>query len=176
VLLALALDFERQSDLSLGIITADHVSRLAVSANILRVIDERGVRVSEVPARTGVAKMAIDVWLRNLEDRGYVVVGPDPAGGRFRMARLTADGQRAQQIYGRWAAEVEARSAERFGDGAFPELREALTPIVGEDGPASRLRLGMGPHPGGWRAQLPQPKVLPHYPVVSMRGGFPDGS
>jgi hypothetical protein len=40
VLLAFALDFERESDLSLGIYTSDGVSRLEISANILRVLDE----------------------------------------------------------------------------------------------------------------------------------------
>lgn len=170
VLLALALDFEQQSDF------ADHVSRSAVSANVLRVIDERGVRVSEVPARTGVAKMAVDNQLGNLEDRGYIVVGPDPGGSRFKVATTTAKGQRAHKFYRRWTDEVEQRFGERFGDAACPELREALEPIVCDEGPDSPLRRGMDPYPDGWRAQVPRPEILPHYPVVSMRGGFPDGS
>jgi hypothetical protein len=172
VLLALALDFEQHSDLALGIYTADHVSRLAVSANVLRVIDEPGVRVSEVPARTGAAKMAIDTWLGNLEVRDYIVVGPDPRGSRFKVATPTPKGQRAQKVYGRWTGEVE----ERFGTAACLALREALVPIVCNGGLDSPLRRGMKPYPDGWRAQVARPEVLPHYPVISMRGGFPDGS
>jgi DNA-binding MarR family transcriptional regulator len=172
VLLALALDFEQQSDLAIGVSADDHTARLAVSANVLRVIDERGVRVSEVPARTGVAKMAVDNQLGILEGRGYIVVGPDPGGSRFKVATPTAKGQRAQKLYQRWTGEVE----ERFGKAACPELREALVPIICDDGPGSPLRRGMDPYPDGWRAQVPRPEVLPHYPVVSMRGGFPDGS
>jgi len=176
VLLAVALDFEQQSDLSLGVSTGDHVSRLAVSANVLRVVDERGVRVSEVPALTGVAKMAVDVWLVNLEDRGYIVVGPDPGGSRFKVATPTVKGQRAQKLYKRWTGEVEKRFGERFGKTVCPELREALVPIVCGDGTDSPLRRGMVPYPDGWRAQVSLPEVLPDYPVVSLRGGFPDGS
>jgi predicted transcriptional regulator len=176
VLLALALDFEQQSDLALGIATADHVSRLAIGANVLRVIDEQGVRVSQVPARTGLAKMAVDNQLGSLEDGGYIVVGPDPGGSRFKVAIPTAKGLRAQQLYGRWTGEVEERFGERFGPAACPELRQAVGSIVCDDGADSPFRQGMDPYPDGWRAQLSRPEVLPDYPVVSMRGGFPDGS
>ncbi len=40
----------------------------------------------------------------------------------------------------------------------------------------SMFRLETHPYPDGWRAQVSRPEVLPDYPVVSMRGGFPDGS
>lgn len=176
VLLALALDFEQRSDLELGIYTADHVSRLAITANFLRAVDGPGVRVSQLPARTGVAKMAIDNWLGSLDGHGYLAIGPDPAGTRFKVATLTVKGQRARERYPRWAAEVEDRLAERFGASAFPELRAALAPVVGDAGAGSPLRRGMEPYPDGWRAQVPRPGGLPHYPVISLRGGFPDGS
>jgi hypothetical protein len=134
------------------------------------------VRVSEIPARTGVAKMAVDNQLANLEDRGYIAVGPDPGGSRFKVATATAKGQRAQKHYRRWNDEIEQRFGERFGKAACPELRAALVPIVCDDRPDSPLRRGIEPYPDGWRAQVPRPEVLPHFPVVSMRGGFPDGS
>jgi hypothetical protein len=171
VLLALSLDFERQCDLATGAATAGRVPRLAVSANVLRVTGEQGVRVAEVPARTGVAKMAVENQLGNLADRGFIAVGPDPGGSRFKVATPTARGQRARVLYRRWTGEAQ----ERFGKAACAELREALAAVVRDD-PDSALRRGMDPYPDGWRAQVPQPEVLPHYPVVSMRGGFPDGS
>jgi DNA-binding MarR family transcriptional regulator len=175
-LLVLALDFDQRSDLALGIYTSGHVSRLTITANILRALDERGVRVSQIPARTGVAKMTIDNWLGSLDDHGYVTIGTDPAGGRFKVAKLTDKGQRSQELYRRWAGEAEHRLAQRFGSSACHELRKALAPVIGGAGIDSSLRKGMEPYPDGWRAQLPQASVLPHYPVISMRGGFPDGS
>jgi DNA-binding MarR family transcriptional regulator len=124
-------------------------------------------------SRSGrVAKMTIDNWLGALDDHGYITIGPDPAGSRFKAATLTGNGQRAQELYRRWADEVDDRLAGRFGPSACPELREALAPIIGDAG----LRTGMELYPDGWRAQVPRPDVLPHYPVISMRGGFPDGS
>ena len=35
---------------------------------------------------------------------------------------------------------------------------------------------GLEPRPGAWRAAVPRPAVLPRYPVVTHRGGYPDGS
>ena len=32
------------------------------------------------------------------------------------------------------------------------------------------------PYLDGWRAAVPKPEVLPHFPMVLHRGGFPDGS
>jgi hypothetical protein len=35
---------------------------------------------------------------------------------------------------------------------------------------------GLEPYPDGWRASVPRPEGLPHYPMVTHRGVFPDGS
>ena len=164
LLLALALDFEGESRLALGVYTDRGAARLAVSANLLRVLDDGGTRVRDLPAATGVAQMAIGNWLGSLEERRYLAVGPDPAGGRFKVARLTPRGRQARDAYLRWAA----------ADGGRPdaaELRAALAPLG-----ADRLRDGTEPYPDGWRAKVSRPATLPHYPVISPRGGFPDGS
>jgi DNA-binding MarR family transcriptional regulator len=176
VLLAFALDFERDSDLSLGIYTSGGTSRLEISANILRVVGQQGVRVADIPALTGVAKMAIDNWLDSLEQHRYLVVGPDPAGSRFKVARLTAKGLEAREAYFRWTGHVEHRWEERFGPRAVGALRDSIEPLAGGSDAESPLWRGIEPYPDGWRAQVRQPETLPHYPVVSARGGFPDGS
>ncbi len=176
LLLAFALDFGGESDLSLGIYTSSADSRLAISANILRVLNEDGVRVSEIPALTGVAKMVIDNWLGALEEHRYVVVGPDPAGSRFKVARLTPRGREVRDAYVRWTATVERTWGARYGTSVLRRFREAIEPLVhGSDG-ESPLWRGLEPYPDGWRAQIRRPEMLPDYPVVSARGGFPDGS
>jgi hypothetical protein len=57
------------------------------------------------------------------------------------------------------------------------QLRDLLEVIV-QDGSAahSPLFAGLNPYPEGWRAKVRKPETLPHFPVVSHRGGFPDGS
>jgi DNA-binding MarR family transcriptional regulator len=176
VLLAFALDFERESDLSLGIYTSGGTSRLGVSANILRVLSAQGVRVADIPTRTGVAKMAIDNWVGTLEEHRYLTVGPDPTGSRFKVAKLTPKGRKAQDAYFRWTDGVDHRWEDRFGSRALRALRDSIEPLVDGPGADSPLWRSTDPYPDGWRAQVARPETLPHYPVVSARGGFPDGS
>jgi hypothetical protein len=83
-------------------------------------------------------------------------------------------------IDGRWQA--------RFGAAEVARLRESLQALFApadEDGPL--MSRGLRPYPDGWRAHEPYVArttamvndpagALPHYPMVSHRGGFPDGS
>jgi DNA-binding MarR family transcriptional regulator len=176
VLLACALDFEQESDLSLGQYSQGGASRLGISANILRVVGDEPVRVASLPDLAGVAKMAVDNWLGALEQHGYLTIGPDPAGTRFRVARLTPGGRKARDGYHHWAAGVESRWQERFGSGPVSALRNSAERLVSGPGQGSPLWRGIEPYPDGWRAQARRPSTLPHYPAVTHRGGFPDGS
>lgn len=175
VLLALALDFEDSSSLSLGIYTAARPSRLAISANVLRVLNGDGVRVADIPGSTGVAKMSIDNWVGSLETHGYVTIGTDPAGGRYRLARLTSKGRRARDAYLHWTGQVEQRWQDHHGT-SLPRLRHAMEQLVVEPAQRARLYRGIEAYPDGWRRQVREPATLPYYPVLSARGGFPDGS
>ena len=167
VLLGYAIHFERRSPLS-----------LAICANVLRILDSRGVRVRDLPARSGVSKESIAMAMGILTKRDLVTVGADPAGGRWKVARLTPRGQEAQWAYTDGIATLEQKSAERFGADAIARLRTALAALVGDPGDpaASPLMQGLEPYPDNWRTDVRPPQTLPHYPMVLHRGGFPDGS
>jgi DNA-binding MarR family transcriptional regulator len=163
VLLAFAIEYERESDLS-----------LAISANLVRVLHEDGVRVRDLPLVTGVSKEAIRMAMGILQKRGFAVVEPDPTGGA-KVARLTPKGRKAQDAY-RWLLDtIEGRWQARFGKGTIRTLRELLEGLV-EGAELSPLFSGLEPYPDGWRASVRKPNTLPHYPMVLHRGGFPDGS
>ena len=164
------------SDLSLGVYTSGKPSRLEVSANVLRALEPHGTRVADVPALTGVAKMATDNWLGALEQHRYVTVGPGAAGSRGKVARLTAKGGRQAGRLSSVGRHGRAQWEARFGAHAVRRLRAATERLVTEPAVQSPLWRGIEPYPDGWRAQVPRPRTLPHYPVVSPRGGFPDGS
>jgi len=167
VLLGYAIHFERRSPLS-----------LAICANVLRILDSRGVRVRDLPAGSGVSKESIAMTMGILTKRDLVTVGADPAGGRGKVARLTPRGQTGQWAYTDGIATLEQKSAERFGADAIARLRAALEALVGDPGDpaASPLMQGLEPYPDNWRADVRPPRTLPHYPMVLHRGGFPDGS
>ncbi|MGD1050572.1 MAG: hypothetical protein ABR947_05830 [Solirubrobacteraceae bacterium] len=176
-LLAFAIEFERESPLS-----------LELCANALRVIDADGVRVRDLPALTGLSKEACAVALGFLERNALAIVEADPRAARTKLTRLTERGARAQARCVRLLAEVEARWRERFGAETIERLRASLSGLIdARDGERSLMGEGLVPPPGGWRGRPPYVKqtrtmltdpgaALPHYPAVSHRGGFPDGS
>jgi DNA-binding MarR family transcriptional regulator len=166
VLLAFAIEFERESDLS-----------LAICADVMRILDEKGVRVRDLPRLGGVSKEAIKMAMGILTKGRYIVIEADPSAARTKLVRLSEKGQSARDAFLQRLAAVEARWQVRFGEKNIRSLRESLERLVG-DGTAdhSPLFLGLKPYPDGWRASVPKPETLPHFPMVLHRGGYPDGS
>jgi hypothetical protein len=98
----------------------------------------------------------------------------DPAGGRFKLTRLTATGVALRDQYPALAADVELDWRTRFSDATVTALRQGLEPLAAGDPP--RLFAGLEPYQDGWRARRAAPSTLPHYPMTLHRGGYPDGS
>jgi DNA-binding MarR family transcriptional regulator len=166
VLTTFTLDYEGPTKVS-----------LPIAANVLRVLDTTGVRLRDLPARTGVSKEAVAMSLGRLEAARLVVTEPDPAATRGKVARLTSRGATAQRSTAERMAAVEARWRDRFGPVAIDEVRAALEAIViAPDGGRSPLFAGLEPYPDGWRASVRRPDILPFHPTVLHRGGWPDGS
>jgi DNA-binding MarR family transcriptional regulator len=163
VLLAFAIEFEHESPVS-----------LAISANVLRVLDDNGVRVRDLPALSGVSNEGISMAMGILTKHGLAVSGPATDGGRGQVATLTPTGRSVQNKCRERLSEIEHRWQARFGGETVAALREALERLTSDAG--SRPYEGLEPPPGGWRAGVRGRDTLPHYPMVLHRGGFPDGS
>jgi DNA-binding MarR family transcriptional regulator len=166
VLLAFAIEFERGSKVS-----------LAVSANVLRLVGKDGVLVRDLPRLAAVSKEAIAMSVSFLEKHGYAVVKPESPCSRAKVLVLTAKGNQAQDAYHERVWAIEERWQASFGKETVRALRESLERLVGEPtAQRSPLFRGLEPYPDGWRASVPRPEGLPHYPMILHRGGFPDGS
>jgi DNA-binding MarR family transcriptional regulator len=166
VLLSFAIEFERESEVS-----------LAIGANVLRLACEEGVEVSDLPRLSGVSKEAIAMSLSFLGKRGYAVIQLKSTASRKKVLVLTPKGRKAKDKYRQLLSAIEERWQARFGEQAIGRLRELLEQLAG--GPTeqqSPLFRGLEPYPEGWRASVPRPEVLPDFPMVLHRGGFPDGS
>jgi DNA-binding MarR family transcriptional regulator len=163
VLLAFAVEFERESEVS-----------LAIGANVLRLVADEGAPVRDLPRTAGVSKEAIATALGFLQKRGYAAIETETVG-RFKRLVLTPKGRRARDSYLALIRIIEENWRSRFGEDAISALRCELERLEG-DGVDSLLFRGLNPPPGGWRAALPKPTTLPDYPMVLHRGGYPDGS
>jgi hypothetical protein len=176
-LLAFTLDFERGSALS-----------LVVASNFLRPLDEHGIAVREYPLACGVAKEVTKVGMGALEKSGLATVGPAPDAPKKKIIRLTPAGVDAKAAYEERLAEVEKRWRERFGATAIDALRTPLEALLASyDGKEFRIVSGMHPTVANWRGRKQYVKQtekviadpsdgLPHHPVISHRGGWPDGA
>jgi DNA-binding PadR family transcriptional regulator len=158
VLLAFAIAFERDSGIS-----------LAIGANVLRLVGEQGVRLSDLPRLAAVSREAIAMSLSFLGSHGYAAVGPESPGSRVKLVRLTSKGQDARLVYLNSIWRIEEDWRARFGEQTLVSLRQSLEALAGEVAAPD-------PYPDGWRASVPTPEGLPHYPMILHRGGFPDGS
>jgi methyltransferase (TIGR00027 family) len=147
---------------------------LAISANVLRVLTGAGARTRDIPALGGVSKESVAMAMGVMRKSGLATEDPDPAGGRFKVTRLTARGVALRDEYPALAADIECDWRSRFSDATVTALRQALEPLAAGDPP--RLFAGLEPYPDGWRARVAAPATLPHYPMTLHRGGYPDGS
>ena len=126
---------------------------LPVLANAVRVTDDEGVLVRDLPRRTGAAKEGV-TWMSNVLVRsGHATID---VVDRKKRLRLTDPGRQAKAAY--------EQAVRRIDD---PALRAALEPI--DVSPAPRYERG-------WRAEIAVPDTLPHHPLVLHRGGYPDGA
>ena len=166
VLLSFALEYEREAGLS-----------LAISANTLRVLGAGGTRPRDLPPLTGTSKESVS-WAMGILIRGHLATEePDPAASRGKIARLTPRGLDAQRLYHEFVGTIEQRWRERFTGSAIGALRTSLEALAtAPDGETPLLFGGLEPYPDNWRAAVRRPAILPHYPMVLHRGGYPDGS
>jgi len=166
VLLSFALEYEREAGLS-----------LAISANVLRVLGANGTRRRDVPPLTGTSKEAVS-WALGILIRAHLAAEePDPAASRGKIARLTLRGLYAQRLYREFVGTIEQRWRERFTGRAIGALRTSLEALAtAPNDEPSPLFAGLEPYPDNWRAAVRRAAILPHYPMVLHRGGYPDGS
>jgi DNA-binding MarR family transcriptional regulator len=165
VLMLFAIEFDEVSPVS-----------LVISANVLRLVDEGGVPVHDLPRRSGISRAGIDMALGDLVRRGLATVERTPEA-TFKAVRLTPEGADARDTYKKQLRMVESSWKRRFGPDTVNELRDVLEAMVGhQDSADSPMRQAIRPYPEGWRAKVKVADTLPHYPMVLHRGGYPDGA
>jgi hypothetical protein len=134
------------------------------------------VRVRDLPDLTGVSKEAIAMAVGFTGSRDITVIGAEPDGTRWKVARLTPKGAIVKDAYADRVESLEIGCGERYGADVVARLRGSLERLTGSGGPGSPLFAGIEPEPGNWRSDVRPPQTLPHFPMVLHRGGYPDGS
>lgn len=145
---------------------------MGLGSNVLRVLASGACRTRDLPVLAGISREAADGSLKALL-RAEAVTLSDGS------ATLTEHGQSTWQAYHEALTEVDGQWRD-----ARPAWGTALEATLGQH---DKLVEAVTPHPEGWRAHPPYARLtrtmlenpaanLPAYPMVSHRGGFPDGS
>lgn len=93
---------------------------------VFRYPGPQGARPSEVAARVGMSKQALNYLLGELERHGYLEREPHPDDLRSKRIVLTERGVAAVGVIRDAVAEVEASWGERLGPNRFALLRGLL--------------------------------------------------
>ena len=96
---------------------------------LLQFISEKGTRQSDIVAKAGTTKQAVQQLLKELEDDGIIDRIADPEDGRGRIVKLSPKGLQAMQDAAKAKAVVEVRIRKTLGDKGFGQLQSLLTKI-----------------------------------------------
>jgi hypothetical protein len=163
VLFAFAYDFDQRS-----------TAPLEACANVLRVLPDEGTRVRDLPQLTYLSVDGVAAATRQLLRGGWVTLH---SANRSKSLIPTAKGRIARDQYAKLYSELENDWRARFGDALLNRLRASLETLCNqEESGDPPLLCGIAPYSDGWRAALPPLRGLPYFPMITHRGGFPDGS
>jgi DNA-binding MarR family transcriptional regulator len=93
---------------------------------LLQLIPAGGQRLSELASRARVTKQALGQMVAALEDAGMVVTTVDPADGRARIVRRTAQGDAALARIEHSIARVEERLRAEIGPRRYAAMVDAM--------------------------------------------------
>ena len=94
--------------------------------SVLQYPGPAGARPSELAARLGVSKQALNYLLGELERLGYVERRPDPDDRRSKRIGLTSRGESLVPVIRDAVRDVERDWADELGRDRFAQLRELL--------------------------------------------------
>src|SRR3954468_9271604 len=106
--------------------------------NVFRYPGPQGARPSELAARLGITKQALNYLLGELERLEYLERRPDPDDLRSKRVALTARGASAIDVIREAVAEVETAWAQHLGPERFAEFRALLLELNSLTEPGQR--------------------------------------
>ena len=118
-----------------GVVAAGYDDLNPAHVGLFRYPTLDGLRPTELAHQLQITKQSINDLLRHLEQIGYLVRKVDPADGRARIIRLTAQGRRLEKTINDQAKEAEHQIAEMLGSGRFMRLRSGLEELADQVSP-----------------------------------------
>jgi DNA-binding MarR family transcriptional regulator len=102
---------------------------VAAHLDVLQYPGPENMRPSELAARTGMTKQALNYLLGQMERLGYLTRSEDDEDRRFTRIHLTARGAAAIKAIREIVLEVESEWTRQLGPRRFAQLRELLSQL-----------------------------------------------
>jgi DNA-binding MarR family transcriptional regulator len=93
-----------------------------------------GMRPTELADQVGISKQAMNDLLRQLEERGYVELQPEPADRRAKLIALTSRGAALADLTRTAAQQVSDEWSRAVGPRRFDAFRKTLRELVERSG------------------------------------------
>lgn len=101
-------------------------------SSVVPYVGFKGTRQSDIVARMGLSKQAVQQLILDLEESEILRREPDPNDGRGKIVHFTEKGLAAQRDSQKAKVKVEAEIKARLGDEEFERLVDALKKIGSE--------------------------------------------
>lgn len=92
----------------------------------ITLVGDSGARLTELAARLGISKQAVNQTANQIERAGYIARTPDPADGRAKIVALTAGGRELVADGSHLLAEVEQQFVDLLGKRKINKLSKQL--------------------------------------------------
>ncbi len=112
-----------------GLHQRGHSDLVAAHLNVLLYPGPDNMRPSELAARTGMTKQALNYLLGQMEALGYLTRAQDSIDQRFKRVHLTPRGQAAGAAMREIVQEIEADWTQKLGPQRFALLRDTLAQL-----------------------------------------------
>ena len=113
-------------------IAAGHDWYAEARSSIVPYVSPNGTRQSDIVARMGLSKQAVQQLIKDLEDAGIVRLEADPNDARGRIVLFTEAGLKANRDSITAKRVVEAKMRAQLGDAEFEQLYELLKKVGAE--------------------------------------------
>jgi DNA-binding MarR family transcriptional regulator len=107
----------------------------ASEARLLQLIDADGTRQTDLADGSWITKQAIGKRIREMEARGLVTVGPDPADRRATLVRRTAEGDAVRATTQAMVRDLEAELADIVGPDRYRIFRAVADELAARPDP-----------------------------------------
>lgn len=113
-------------------VAAGHDWYAEARSSVVPYVSAEGTRQSEIVAKMGLTKQAVQQLIADLETSEILRRDPDPADGRGKIVRFTDKGLAALRDAQKAKRKVEAEMKQKLGEREFDSLMETLKKIGSE--------------------------------------------